>query len=79
MVGFFATCDKGTEKRCIKELFNILNDYVEKCYPNLDVQAICKENKAKVDKEKLEQAKLKASAMEAKKHVIVTSKEPEAT
>lgn len=37
IVGFLATCDSNKEKRCIKELFNILNDFVERVYPDLDI------------------------------------------
>ena len=35
--GFFVTCDASKEKRCIKEVFNVLNDFVDKLYPNLDI------------------------------------------
>jgi len=39
-VGFLATCDSSKEKRAVKELFNLLNDWVDKLYPNLDIQEI---------------------------------------
>lgn len=32
------TCDVNAEKRAIKEVFNLLNAYVEKLYPTLDIQ-----------------------------------------
>ena len=35
--GFFITCDMSKEKRCIKEVFNVLNDFVDKIYPDLDI------------------------------------------
>ena len=34
--GFLLTCDVNAEKRAIKEIFNLLNAYVEKLYPSLD-------------------------------------------
>jgi hypothetical protein len=43
MVGFLVTCDPFKEKRCVKEIFNILNDWVEKLYPNLDINKIVTE------------------------------------
>lgn len=40
MIGFLVTCDPSKEKRCVKEIFNILNDWVEKLYPNLNINSI---------------------------------------
>ena len=40
MTGFLVTCDPNKEQRCIKEVFNVLNDWVEKLYPELDIAAI---------------------------------------
>lgn len=34
------TCDPNKEQRCVKEIFNVLNDWVEKLYPDLDIAAI---------------------------------------
>jgi hypothetical protein len=34
------TCDPNKEQRCVKEIFNILNDWVEKLYPDLDIGGI---------------------------------------
>lgn len=36
MTGFFLTCDRNKEKRCIKEIFNLLNDYTDELYPDLE-------------------------------------------
>ena len=36
MTGFLVTCDGKDEKRCVKEIFNLLNDFVERVYPDLD-------------------------------------------
>ena len=33
--GFMITCEANAEKRCIKEMFNVLNQTVEVLYPNL--------------------------------------------
>ena len=38
--GFLITCDMNKEKRCIKEMFNVLNDFTEKLYPDLDVASL---------------------------------------
>ena len=38
--GFLVTCDQNKEQRCVKELFNLLNDWVEKLYPDIDIGAI---------------------------------------
>jgi len=35
LTGFFVTCDKNKEKRCLVELYNILNETVDTLYPNL--------------------------------------------
>jgi hypothetical protein len=40
ITGFLVTCDSKDEKRCVKEIFNVLNDYVEKVYPDLDTTAL---------------------------------------
>jgi hypothetical protein len=40
------------EKRCVKECFNILNDFTEKTYPELDIEALCEANNPKVVKAK---------------------------
>lgn len=40
ITGFLVTCKGNEEKRCIREVFNVLNDFVEKCYPQLDLQAL---------------------------------------
>ena len=34
------TCDPNKEQRCVKEMFNVLNDWVEKLYPDLDIASI---------------------------------------
>ena len=34
------TCDPNKDQRCVKEIFNVLNDWVEKLYPDLDIAAI---------------------------------------
>ena len=47
-MGFLATCDSSKEKRAVKELFNLLNDWVDKLYPNLDIQEILEDHKAKI-------------------------------
>jgi len=36
MTGFFITCDRNKEKRCIKEVFNVLNDITDELYPELE-------------------------------------------
>lgn len=48
------TCDQYKEKNCVKEIFNILNDAVERVYPDLDIESIVKpkEIKKEDDKEK---------------------------
>ena len=38
--GFLITCDPSREARCVKEVFNLLNDWVEKLYPELDILKI---------------------------------------
>jgi hypothetical protein len=51
MCGFLITCDPFKEKRCVKEIFNILNDFVEKLYPELNIEEILEEvNKGKKGK-----------------------------
>ncbi len=44
ITGFLITCDRDKEKRCVKEVFNVLNDMVEKIYPELDINEILKES-----------------------------------
>jgi hypothetical protein len=29
------------EKRCVKECFNIVNDFTQKTHPLLDIEALC--------------------------------------
>ena len=36
MTGFLVTCDASKEKRCLNEVFNVLNEFVDICYPDLD-------------------------------------------
>ena len=43
MTGFLVTCDPNKEQRCIKEVYNVLNEWVEKLYPELDISSIVKE------------------------------------
>ena len=33
--GFMITCEGNAEKRCVKEMFNVLNQVVEVLYPSL--------------------------------------------
>ena len=40
ITGFLITCEASKEKRCVREVFNMLNDFVDKVYPNLDVQSL---------------------------------------
>lgn len=40
MTGFLVTCDASKEKRCLNEVFNVLNDFVDICYPELDYTTI---------------------------------------
>ena len=42
--GFLVTCEGNKEKRCIKEVFNVLNEFVEKVYPGLDVKTLLKDH-----------------------------------
>jgi hypothetical protein len=44
LTGFLCTCDGNKEKRCIKEVFNVLNEFVEKVYPNLDIKTLLKDH-----------------------------------
>ncbi|CAI2368716.1 unnamed protein product [Moneuplotes crassus] len=53
--GFFITCKTGTEKRCIKEIFNVLNEYTEKLYP--DIEAHREERDLQLKKEQEEEKK----------------------
>eukprot|EP00347_Sterkiella_histriomuscorum_P013261 403365396 len=55
ITGFLVTCDQYKEQRCVKEIFNILNDQVEKLYPELDIEGImkqCEEKRWKAKEEK---------------------------
>lgn len=40
ITGFLITCEASKEKRCVREVFNVLNDFVEKVYPTLDLQSL---------------------------------------
>ena len=44
LVGFLATCDQHKEKRCVKELYNLLNDFTERVHPDLDFAEIFEEH-----------------------------------
>lgn len=55
--GFFVTCKTGTEKRAIKELFNVLNEYTDKLYPN--IEELRKINDEKLALERIELEKLR--------------------
>ncbi|CDW72076.1 UNKNOWN [Stylonychia lemnae] len=44
LTGFLVTCDRAREEKCVKEIFNILNDWIEKLYPDLDIDGILKES-----------------------------------
>jgi hypothetical protein len=46
LAGFLVTCDTNKEQRCVKELFNVLNDWVEKLYPELDIGGIIEKARA---------------------------------
>jgi len=52
------TCDANKEQRCVKEVFNILNDWVEKLYPDLDIAEIVKNIPKKPKKEEKEQEEI---------------------
>lgn len=43
LTGFLVTCEGNKEKRCIKEVFNVLNEFVERVYPDLDVSILLKD------------------------------------
>ena len=47
LVGFLVTCDQYKEKRAVKELYNLLNDYTEKVHPDLDLDELFEEHKRK--------------------------------
>ena len=55
MTGFLVTCDPFKEQRSVKEIFNVLNDWVEKMYPQLDIEGIANEAAAIRKQKKLEQ------------------------
>lgn len=40
LTGFLITCESSKEKRCVREVFNVLNDFVDKVYPDLDLQQL---------------------------------------
>jgi len=46
MTGFLVTCNGSEEKRCVNELFNVLNEYLDKAYPDLDYTSIIKAHQA---------------------------------
>lgn len=43
--GFLVTCDPSKEQRCIKEVFNVLNEWIERLYPELDIESLLKNAK----------------------------------
>lgn len=49
LAGFLVTCEGNKEKRCIKEVFNVLNEFVEKVYPDLDLKTLLKDHVEKED------------------------------
>ena len=51
IVGFLVTCDMNKEKRCVKECFNILNEFTEKTHPEIDIAQLCEQHNPKVQKE----------------------------
>eukprot|EP00347_Sterkiella_histriomuscorum_P020613 403337141 len=64
ITGFLVTCDQYKEQRCVKEIFNILNDQVEKLYPELDIEGIMKQCEEKRWKAKEEKKRLLNQAKE---------------
>lgn len=52
ITGFLITCDMNKEKRCVKECFNILNDFTARCYPDIaDLQEKYNPKKTEVKEE----------------------------
>jgi hypothetical protein len=49
--GFLVTCDPSKEQRCIKEVFNVLNEWVERLYPELDIDSLLKNAKVPEEEE----------------------------
>ena len=49
LTGFLITCESSKEKRCVREVFNVLNDFVEKVYPDLDLQSLLAPENQQVD------------------------------
>jgi hypothetical protein len=50
ITGFLVTCESSKEKRCVREVFNVLNDFVEKVYPDLDLQTLLAPTKDVIEK-----------------------------
>lgn len=50
ITGFLVTCESSKEKRCVREVFNMLNDFVEKVYPDLDLQTLLAPTKDVIEK-----------------------------
>lgn len=48
ITGFLVTCESSKEKRCVREIFNVLNDFVDKVYPDLELQTLLAPTVAKV-------------------------------
>ena len=66
LVGFLVTCDQFKEKRCVKELFNMLNDFTDRVYPDLDHQELFEQHQKKVEIEKQEGLKRKEEYLRLK-------------
>lgn len=60
LTGFLATCDQFKEKRAVKELFNLLNDATERCYPELDLAELFAEHQRIEEQARLEAEKARA-------------------
>lgn len=50
MKGFICTCN-GNEKQCIRESYNILNEYADRLYGEEEVSSFRKFYTSKIDKE----------------------------
>ena len=59
LVGFLVTCEQNKEKRCVKELFNVLNDFTDKVYPDLDHDELFAEHERRVEAERVAAQKRK--------------------
>jgi len=68
IAGFLVTCDPSKEQRCVKEMFNVLNDWVEKLYPELDIAEIVKSIPPKPKKGVVAAEGEKAEVVEEKAH-----------